>query len=70
MSDEPRLRGDALWKAQRDAISDRNDAARRRAQEEKRTRAATAAQRERRSETLEAQSLRDLNDKVAKGRLS
>ena len=67
MTDEsPAKSGDAAWREQRDAISQRNAEAHKRAQTEKKTRE-TAVVRAARAETeREAQQLRDLNARISK----
>src|SRR3954447_18218290 len=67
MADEapsPRLTGAALWKAERDAVEQRNAAARRRAHEHVSATSLAASSRERSLEKLEAEQLRVLNARL------
>jgi hypothetical protein len=65
MPDEsPAKRGDAAWKEQRDAISQRNAEAHKRAQGDRRTRMTQAAAAGRAEGEREAAQLRELNAKI------
>jgi hypothetical protein len=67
MADEapsPRLTGEALWKAERDAVEQRNAAARRRAQEHVSATSLAASTRERSLAKLEAEQLKVLNKRL------
>jgi hypothetical protein len=67
MTDEtPAKTGDAAWKEQRDAVSERNAAARKRAQGDNKVKAAGAAAKVREDAKREAEQLRDLNVQIAK----
>ena len=66
--DEVAKRGDALWKEQRDAISQRNQEAQKKALQDTRTKDDAVQDRERRSASREADQLRALNDKISKRR--
>jgi hypothetical protein len=60
----PAKRGDAAWKEQRDAISQRNADAHKRAQGERRSRMTQAAATGRADAEREAKQLRELNAKL------
>ena len=60
----PRLRGEAAWKAQREAIDQHNIAAKKRAHEHKSASASAASQRARRLELQEEAQLRALNERL------
>jgi hypothetical protein len=67
MTEEPPVkRGDAAWKEQREAISRRNAEAHKRAVDQKRTRASSAAAHERAEMNREAEQLRELNTRLSK----
>ena len=67
MAEEPEAkRGDAAWKEQREAISRRNAEAHKRAVDQKRTRASTAAAHQRAEIDREAEQLRVLNARISK----
>ncbi len=67
MSDDPVKRGDAAWKEQRDAISQRNAEASARAAKEF-SRDDAVVQRQRQYAAEEQDRLRALNEKLAKKR--
>ena len=62
----PAKRGDAAWKEQRDAISQRNQDAHRRSETARKTKASMTASTERADAEREAEQLRDLNKRLAK----
>ena len=64
--ESPAKRGDAAWKEQRDAISRRNADAHKRALDQKRTRATSAALHQRAEMDREAEQLRELNTRLSK----
>jgi membrane protein involved in colicin uptake len=67
MTDEtPAKTGDAAWKEQRDAVSERNAEARKRAQGDNKQKAGVAAAKVREDAKREAEQLRDLNVQIAK----
>jgi hypothetical protein len=67
MPDEsPEKRGDAAWKEQREAISRRNAEAHKRAADQKRNRASTAAAHQRAEMDREAEQLRNLNSRLSR----
>jgi hypothetical protein len=61
---ESRPRGEAAWKAARDATEQRNAAVKRRAREHKTTTAAAAVERERWLASAESAELRALNEQI------
>jgi hypothetical protein len=61
---ESRPRGEAAWKAARDATEQRNAAVKRRAQEHRTTTAAAAAERERWQALAESAELQVLNEQI------
>ena len=61
---KPRATGDAAWRADRDALDQRNAAVKRRAQEGKDAGASAAVERERRLEVAEAAQLKELNKRL------
>ena len=63
---KPRLTGDAAWKAQLNAIEQRNTAARKDAHAHKEKVEATRLERERRLASVEIAQLQALNKKAAK----
>ena len=67
MTDGPK-RGDAAWKEQRDAISQRNADAHKRAQVDTRTKDDAILDRQRRYAADEAEQLRELNRQIEKKR--
>ena len=67
MSDGTRATGDAAWRADRDAIADRNAAVRKRAQEKKTPAQLALEGRNARGAVIEAAQLRELNERLAKG---
>lgn len=66
--ESPAKRGDAAWKEEREAISKRNAEAHKRAQGERRSRDAIAAETKREEVDREAQRLHVLNQQIAKRR--
>jgi hypothetical protein len=58
------LRGEAAWKAQRDAIDQHNAAAKKRAHEQRSATALAASERQRKLERREDAQLRALNDRL------
>ena len=64
--ESPVKRGDAAWKEQREAISRRNAEAHKRAMDQKRTRASTAAAYQRAEMDRETEQLRELNTRLSK----
>ena len=65
MTDGEPLRGEARWKAERDAIAARNEAARKRAHEHKGAADIARVEREKRAVVTEAAALRKLNKQSA-----
>jgi hypothetical protein len=66
MADEPstpQLRGEALWRAERNAIEQRNADARKRAREHTTSQAKAVSARENAMDRLEADALKALNDR-------
>jgi hypothetical protein len=61
---EPRVRGEAAWKAARDETERRNAAVKRRAQEHQTSSAAAALERDRRLAVLESAQLQALNEQM------
>jgi len=61
----PKPRGEAAWKAQREAIDQHNVAAKKRAHETKSAAAVAANARARRLELREDEQLRELNARIA-----
>jgi hypothetical protein len=60
----PRPRGEAAWKADRDAIEQRNSQAKRRARERVSARTQLVVTRERRLEAVESTQLQVLNERL------
>jgi hypothetical protein len=65
MSDE-RSSGEAAWKADRDAIEERNASAKRAAREHETTHQVAVTERERRLDVIEAAQLRALNERLGR----
>jgi len=65
---EPRLTGEAAYKAELNAIAQRNAAAKRSAAEHDSPHELARLRRERRLDQVEAEQLKALNTKLAKGR--
>jgi hypothetical protein len=64
-ADKPRVRGEAAWKADCDAMDQRNAAVKREAHQHKAATAVAAVERERRLAVVEANQLRVLNEQIA-----
>jgi len=68
MEEQPSKRGDAAWKEQRDAVTQRNADAHKRSLAHTRTKDDAVMDRERRSAADEAEQLRALNKRIEKNR--
>jgi len=65
-SSKPRPVGEAAWKAQRDALDQRNAAAKKTAKEHVSATTRALLERERRLARAEEEQLRELNDRIAR----